>query len=252
MARGIIDRVAQRIKIMRNGPYVVSGDVPLDKQITESDDTGSSVGWKAGEKYPEQGEEYRLCRCGQSGNKPFCDETHHMVDFDGTETADRKSYADSCETLEGPRVRLTDRDDLCAVARYCHGKGNGDAWDLAQRASTDQEVREAVDLACSCPSGRLVAWDKGTGKAIEPEHQPSVSLIEYPLEGVSGPIWVKGGIPVESSGGGQYEARNRQTLCRCGASENKPFCDGSHISEGFNDGDRSVEKGRASAIVRIK
>jgi CDGSH-type Zn-finger protein len=39
---------------------------------------------------------------------------------------------------------------------------------------------------------------------------------------------VLGGIPVETADGFTYEARNRQLLCRCGASLNKPFCDGSH------------------------
>ena len=33
-----------------------------------------------------------------------------------------------------------------------------------------------------------------------------------------------------------YEGRNRVTLCRCGASSNKPFCDGSHASVKFDDG----------------
>ncbi|MGH9998927.1 MAG: CDGSH iron-sulfur domain-containing protein [Nitrosopumilaceae archaeon] len=36
--------------------------------------------------------------------------------------------------------------------------------------------------------------------------------------------------------GTQYEKRNRVTLCRCGASSNKPFCNGSHASIKFNDG----------------
>ncbi|MCJ7713336.1 CDGSH iron-sulfur domain-containing protein, partial [Candidatus Bathyarchaeota archaeon] len=58
---------------------------------------------------------------------------------------------------------------------------------------------------------------------------------------VSGPIWVKGGVIVESSDGTSYEVRNRQTLCRCGKSENKPFCDGTHIKAGFNDGDKSLK-----------
>jgi CDGSH-type Zn-finger protein len=39
---------------------------------------------------------------------------------------------------------------------------------------------------------------------------------------------VLGGIPVETVDGFTYEVRNRQLLCRCGASANKPFCDGSH------------------------
>lgn len=53
--------------------------------------------------------------------------------------------------------------------------------------------------------------------------------------GVSGPLWFKGGIQIESSSGFFYEKRNRVTLCHCGASRNKPFCDSSHIEIGFKD-----------------
>ncbi|UCF09264.1 MAG: CDGSH iron-sulfur domain-containing protein, partial [Thermoplasmata archaeon] len=44
-----------------------------------------------------------------------------------------------------------------------------------------------------------------------------------------GPIWVRGRIPIESADGHIYEIRNRVTLCRCGWSSNKPFCDSSHL-----------------------
>jgi len=47
---------------------------------------------------------------------------------------------------------------------------------------------------------------------------------------------------VESSDGTVYESRNRATLCRCGKSLNKPYCDGTHIMAGFNDGDESLKR----------
>jgi CDGSH-type Zn-finger protein len=53
---------------------------------------------------------------------------------------------------------------------------------------------------------------------------------------------VKGGVQIKSSDGFVYEPRNRVTLCRCGQSGNKPFCDGTHISMKFNDGDKSLKK----------
>jgi len=79
-----------------------------------------------------------------------------------------------------------------------------------------------------------------TGKPIEPELTPAVSLLEDPQVGMSGPLWVKGGIPIESADGRMYEVRNRVTLCRCGKSAKKPFCDGNHLNVRFNDGDESV------------
>jgi CDGSH-type Zn-finger protein len=51
-----------------------------------------------------------------------------------------------------------------------------------------------------------------------------------------GPLWVRGGVRITGSDGRDYEVRNRATLCRCGASSNKPFCDGTHKKIGFRDG----------------
>ena len=93
-------------------------------------------------------------------------------------------------------------------------------------------------------AGRLVVWDKETQKVFEPPFEPSISIIEDPGIRVSGPIWVKGGIRIESADGKSYTVRNRVTLCRCGQSSNKPFCDGTHASMGFSDGLPLEEKGK--------
>ena len=42
-------------------------------------------------------------------------------------------------------------------------------------------------------------------------------------------------VPIINSDGKQLEARNRVTLCRCGASGNKPLCDGAHKEAGFSE-----------------
>jgi len=192
---------------------------------------GVPVGWKHGLEYPRQAT-YALCRCGASKNKPFCDGAHVKIGFDGTETAGHEKYEDQAELTSGPGLDLTWSPNLCAVARFCHRAG--DAWTLAEK-SDDLEAREtAIQEACACPSGSLVARDKKTGLAIEPDLKPSIGLIETPGTNFSGPLWIKGGIPVDSSEGFEYEIRNRVTLCRCGASKNKPFCDGTHIALKFN------------------
>jgi hypothetical protein len=100
----------------------------------------------------------------------------------------------------------------------------------------DPGVRRIVEQqAADCPSGRLVVLDAKSGQAIEPKLEPSIGLVEDTANEVSGPLWVRGGIPVVAVDGTTYEVRNRVTLCRCGASQNKPFCDGSHVSVGFSD-----------------
>ena len=89
------------------------------------------------------------------------------------------------------------------------------------------------------PYGRLRARQRAQaqsgGTPVEPHFEPSIGLVQDTAKGVSGPLWVRGGVEVISADASAYEVHNRVALCRCGASENKPFCDGSHVSAGFSD-----------------
>jgi len=107
-------------------------------------------------------------------------------------------------------------------------------WNLVEQRGPEA-ARLTAHEAGLCPSGRLVAWDRATKEALEPDLDPSIGIVEDPVEGVAGPIWVRGGIPISAADGQAYEVRNRVTLCRCGSSGNKPFCDGSHASIGFTE-----------------
>ena len=219
------------IRITENGPYVVEGSVPLSRQTIATNDDGDSVGWTQGEQI-EARSSYNLCRCGQSGTKPFCDGSHLRVGFDGTETANRAPYSEQARVFRGPTLNMSDEPALCASGRFCDP--NGDAWHLVRKEG-DAAAQLTSRQAGLCPSGRIIAWTKETNVAIEPRLEPSVGLVEDPSQGVAGPIWVRGGVPVFGADGETYEVRNRVTLCRCGASENKPFCDGSHVTVGFTD-----------------
>jgi CDGSH-type Zn-finger protein len=215
-----------KIEITKDGPYLVSGEPPLSEQWIVTNPEGDSLDYREGKKYPAT-PQYALCRCGQSANKPFCDGTHAKVNFDGTETASHQPYFKQAETIDGPTLRLTDQENLCAFARFCDPKGR--IWNLVKQ--DNPAAHELVKHEAShCPAGRLVAWDKKTGLPIEPKFEPSLGLIMDTDKKVSGPIWVRGGIPVISANGTTYEIRNRLTLCRCGSSANKPFCDGSHAA----------------------
>jgi CDGSH-type Zn-finger protein len=221
-----------RITVTRNGPYRVRGAVPLARQTIVADEEGSSIAWEQGETF-DTPEEYALCRCGRSRNKPFCDDSHVRAGFDGTETASRQPYLAQAGEQDGPRVRLTDAEALCAFARFCDF--GGQVWNLVERDDTEA-AGLAVREAGLCPSGRLVVWDGYSKEPIEPDLAPSIGVVEDPAQGVSGPLWVRGGVPLYSADGYEYETRNRITLCRCGASGNKPFCDGTHAAIGFRDG----------------
>jgi CDGSH-type Zn-finger protein len=220
-----------RIKVVKDGPLIVTGNVPLGEEIVVRGPDGEPSGWKKGPSFPDRST-YALCRCGASKSKPFCDGRHVEAAFDGTETARREPSLENAEKTIGPGVDLTWSEDLCNEACFCH-RGEG-AWAYAEGSADAGNLEKAVEEACACPSGSLVAWDKATGAAIEPVWEPGISLIEEPRLGTSGPIWVKGGIPVESVDGAEYERRNRVTLCRCGLSRKKPICDGAHLEAGFN------------------
>ena len=219
------------IRITADGPYVVSGNIPLEEKIIQ--EIGRRVVYKQGKKYPPM-PSYALCRCGHSKTMPFCDGHHSHVDFDGEETASRKPFFEQAEIIEGPGLVLADVEELCAFARFCHGE-HGDSWSLTLHSDNSRIKEEALETICDCPAGRLVALDKQTGKPIEPAYEPSIVILQDPSRHCSGPLWVRGGIPVESSDGYVYEIRNRVTLCRCGHSDNKPFCDAMHVPTGFTD-----------------
>ena len=220
------------VRITTDGPYLVSGTLPLATQVIGTNPEGESVRWQQAKAFPPHAQ-YALCRCGQSGNKPYCDGTHAKVGFDGTETASREPYLDRATTTRGPVMSLTDVESLCAFARFCDP--NGQVWNQVN-ATQDPAVRkDFVRQACDCPSGRLVAWDNATGLAVEPKFTPSIGVIEDPVKECSGPLWLRGGVQLVGADGFAYEVRNRMTVCRCGASQNKPFCDGSHVTMGFSD-----------------
>jgi CDGSH-type Zn-finger protein len=222
-----------RVVVTKNGPYEVSAGVPLTRQAIVADAEGGSEEWRETEVFPAQEKTYYLCRCGHSAHKPFCDGTHAKVHFDGAETASRKSYREQAQVIDGPTHSLSDVESLCAFARFCDP--HGQVW--AEVEHTDQaEVRATfLKQVSNCPSGRLVATDRATGKPVEHHLPVSIGVIEDPPEGVSGPLWLRGGIPVVAGDGFAYEVRNRVTLCRCGASKHKPFCDGTHAAIKFRD-----------------
>jgi CDGSH-type Zn-finger protein len=130
----------RKIIISENGPYIVSGDIPIAVQIITSNKEGYSWEWKQGQPF-DNGPNYRLCRCGHSRNKPFCDDTHLRIGFDGKETASRVTFKEQAEVWDGPTLRLSDAQSFCAFARFCDAGGK--IWGLIER--TDKaDIRKLV------------------------------------------------------------------------------------------------------------
>ena len=79
-----------------------------------------------------------------------------------------------------------------------------------------------------CPSGALSYSINGQAQP-ESDREASISIEK------NGPFRITGGITFNAANWGQGASREHYTLCRCGASKNKPFCDGSHVKINFDD-----------------
>lgn len=220
----------RQIRVEKNGPYHVTGDVPLVRKIQVVSEFGEPLTWRKEGELAVNGEKYRLCRCGQSRHLPFCDGTHQTVGFDGTEQAPTDSTSErSFELPGGTHIVVSKDPTLCNLSGFCGMRSEG-IFDLVPRTA-DTEVRSLViAMVERCPSGSLTWRLEPESPDIEPDLPAQIALVtEITSDGpITGPLWVTGGIPVERSDGEPFENRNRVTLCTCGRSSSKPLCDGTH------------------------
>lgn len=213
----------KQITIRPNGPYLVTGAVPLRTKTPVMSEHGEPLAWKTG-GHDETGDVYALCRCGASSKKPFCDGTHAKNDFDGSQTAASDAYEERRTSLGGEGIEIFDDRAICVHAGFC-GNQVSNVWKMAGKTGDTQIRAQAMAMVERCPSGALTyAVD---GEPIEPDLPAEIAVIP------DGPLWVSGGISVTRSDGEPLETRHRTTLCRCGHSANKPLCDGSHKEAGF-------------------
>lgn len=218
-----------RIRVQPNGPYVVSGGVPVTRRGIVRSEHGEPMTWQTTSRLDARST-VALCRCGGSANRPFCDGTHATTGFDGTETAPSDTYDERAASYEGTGVVVRDDRSLCEHAGFC-GNRVSNVWDMVGGSGTEDSVTRAQMMAMieHCPSGALSFRLTSDGPDIEPELAVEVGVV------ADGPYYVTGRVPVERADGAHLEVRNRVTLCRCGQSANKPLCDGSHRDAGFRD-----------------
>ena len=146
-------KVPKRIIVMRNGPYVVEGEVPLVRKTQIVSEYGEPLSWRNEGIVPTSAGKYRLCRCGQSSQFPFCDDTHETIGFDGSELAD--SRASARRALPFPRgTHITVKKDptLCMDSGYCGLRDVGIAQLVT--ATNDTKICSLViAMVERCPSG---------------------------------------------------------------------------------------------------
>lgn len=97
-------------------------------------------------------------------------------------------------------------------------------WIRPEGASSERIIEQVK----KCPSGALSFYYNDTGKEItEIDTETKVEVLE------NGPLLVYGHVSVKHKTGETEDRHKVTAFCRCGKSSNKPFCDGTHVSEGF-------------------
>lgn len=109
-------------------------------------------------------------------------------------------------------------------------------WIDATRASADA----IAEVIRRCPTGAL--HYRRTGE----EEQPSAR--NEARAAVDGPLYLQGRLEIQMPGGDRIE-ETRVALCRCGASQNKPYCDNSHVEAGFRDAATNVPQLLAEGLA---
>jgi CDGSH-type Zn-finger protein/uncharacterized membrane protein YozB (DUF420 family) len=200
------------IEVRKNGPYLVRGSLRLCDG--------------RGEEVPARGT-FALCRCGNSSKKPFCDGTHKKIGFDGARYTGGPPRA--VEAYRGRRITIHDNRAICAHSGVCTDNLSG-VFHLGQEPWIDAngaDPEAVMALVRRCPSGALSYTSDGAPATGEPNE----CLI---TASKNGPYYVSGLIELRSDGAKPPFA-DRYALCRCGASKNKPFCDGTHRAVGFDE-----------------
>lgn len=201
------------IKPSQHGPFLVTNI--------------SSFTNSKGEALPTS-PEMALCRCGGSRNKPFCDGTHARIGF--TSDRDPSRTPDGVVDYTGAKITVHFNKLQCSASEECarglpkvfrHGRT---PWIEPDHA----ETAELVEVIRRCPSGALRYTLRGE---VGPQHAepPSIRIRR------NGPYEVKGNVPLRTPFWCHSASRKIYALCRCGASKNKPFCDGSHWRVKFKD-----------------
>lgn len=169
-----------------------------------------------------------LCRCGGSSNKPFCDGTHGKIGF--TDEKQTDGCKDKRVSYAGQHITVHDNRGICSHASFCTDnlktvfKLGEEPW-IDPDGATTQEV---IDTIKKCPSGAL-SYSIENVENSDQDRPPVVSVTR------NGPYAVSGEVELLGQKMGDGASTEHYALCRCGASKNKPFCDGSHWYIGFED-----------------
>ncbi len=200
------------VSVAPDGPYIVKGLTGL-RTVTGDLETRETIA---------------LCRCGGSKNKPFCDGTHAKNGFSGENLAD--SSKDKRKTYVGAGITVYDNRSICAHAGRCTDglasvfRMHDQPWIDADGATVD----EIIGIIKQCPSGALSFSVDGVEHS-KVAAEPSIMVAK------GGPYVITGGLELVDVPRAEGAPEGHCTLCRCGGSKNKPFCDGTHWNIDFDE-----------------
>jgi CDGSH-type Zn-finger protein len=195
-----------------DGPYLVKGLNNLTNQ------KGSI----------ETKETMALCRCGESANKPFCDGTHAKIGFSSAKLEGR--VEDKRDIYRGKNITIYDNRGICAHAGRCTDglasvfRLKEEPWIIPDAASAN----EIISTIQKCPSGAL-SYSVDDVENRDRDGEPTIFVAP------NGPYLVSGGPDLIDTTRAEGASEEHFTMCRCGGSKNKPFCDGTHWYNKFID-----------------
>lgn len=130
---------------------------------------------------------------------------------------------------KGKEATVSWNGNLCIHFGEC-GRAEGDLFVGSHKPWCDPDLSphdEIREVICRCPTGALsVEFSDGS----QSETAAAQNTVQ---DSYNGPLFVKGDLDIEGAPADVPGLKFRAALCRCGASENKPFCDGSHKKVGF-------------------
>lgn len=170
-----------------------------------------------------------LCRCGGSNNMPFCDGTHAKINFSGEK--ERTPGKGSEKVYMGSEIIIFFNAKLCAHMGRCTKLSNVFSKEAKPWINPNGDSIENIILTIThCPSGALSYQLIGEQTVTNFSQKIKISTKK------GGPLCVEGSVEITDvlNSDAELSSTEHYTLCRCGKSKNKPFCDGTHSSIGFD------------------
>ena len=151
--------------------------------------------------------------------------------------------SDTVRLYAGKDIGVTYDAERCIHAAECT-RSLPAVFDVSRRPWIQPDAASADAIAAvvaKCPSGALHFTRRDGGSPEAPPEQTSVTVTP------GGPLYVRGLVRVESLDGNLILSDTRVALCRCGQSQNKPFCDNSHLAVSFDKPASAQSAKRAAA-----